>query len=65
MAHPEHLEHLKQGGAAWNRWRQEHFNLQPDLSELDISREDLVAGNLRRYLNEIDFLTPESEIDAN
>jgi uncharacterized protein YjbI with pentapeptide repeats len=53
MAHPEHLEQLKQGVAAWNRWRQEHPEIQPDLSELDTA--DLVAGKLDRFLNEVDF----------
>ncbi len=32
MANPEHVEILKQGVAAWNKWREEHPNVAPDLS---------------------------------
>lgn len=34
MANLEHLEQLKRGGKTWNRWRQEHPEIQPDLSEI-------------------------------
>src|SRR5258708_39303558 len=34
MANPEHLEQLKRGKKAWNQWRKEHPEIQPDLSEI-------------------------------
>jgi hypothetical protein len=43
MAHPEHLQILKQGVEAWNQWRDQQANIKPDLIEAD-----LFAANLRR-----------------
>jgi uncharacterized protein YjbI with pentapeptide repeats len=36
MANKEHLAILQQGVAAWNAWRKEHPNIEPDFSEMDI-----------------------------
>ena len=53
MANQEHLDLLKQGVEAWNQWRKEHPNVEPDLSEADLNRADLFKAdftnsNLRR-----------------
>ena len=62
MANQEHLDIIKQGVKAWNQWRGEHPEVQPDLSgadlsgallshadleEADLSRTDLSDANLR------------------
>jgi uncharacterized protein YjbI with pentapeptide repeats len=41
MANPEHLEILKQGVEAWNKWRNEHPNVLPNLSEVYVGETDL------------------------
>jgi hypothetical protein len=41
MANPEHLEILKQGVKRWNRWRERHHGLRPDLSWARLGRADL------------------------
>ena len=51
MANEEHLARLKQGVAAWNRWRDEHRGIplnihRADLSETDLSRMNLSGVNL-------------------
>ncbi len=43
MANQEHLDILKQGVDAWNEWRKEHPEIQPDLQ-----RADLIGVSLRR-----------------
>ena len=47
MANPEHLQILKQGGAAWNAWREsiKHF-VRADLREADLSRANLCESSL-------------------
>lgn len=47
MANPEHLEMLHQGVEAWNRWRDDNANIQPDLSDATLRNEDLRAANFR------------------
>jgi uncharacterized protein YjbI with pentapeptide repeats len=47
MANPEHLEILKQGVKAWNKWRQEHPKTSPDLSNADLSGVNLSRADLR------------------
>ncbi len=37
----EHIKRLKQGAGIWNRWREEHPDIQPDLRHADLSETDL------------------------
>src|ERR1035437_6021172 len=46
MANPEHLKILKQGVEQWNKWRAEHPEMRPDLSEADLVEADLSGANL-------------------
>jgi uncharacterized protein YjbI with pentapeptide repeats len=61
MANEEHLKILDQGVEAWNRWRDENRDIQPDLIEADLSRAylgeaDLSGAHLRgAYLGEADL----------
>jgi len=43
MPNEEHLKIISQGVDAWNRWRAEHRDTQPDLSEADLS-EAILSG---------------------
>ena len=38
MANQEHIEILKQGTRAWNKWRNDNPNIKPDLSEIVINQ---------------------------
>ncbi len=57
MANQEHLAILKQGVDTWNEWREEHTDIQPDLSEADLRGVRLGGARLgkadlsRAYLN--------------
>ena len=50
MANPEHLQVLKQGVEEWNKWRDEHPDVIPDLENGGVfvpefeHRQDLAAG---------------------
>jgi hypothetical protein len=46
MAHPEHFDLLEKGVAAWNQWRKEYPETQPDLSEVDFGEANLREANL-------------------
>src|SRR5689334_22630398 len=46
MANREHLEILKQGVKAWNKWRREYPNIHPDLKDEYLLRADLRSVNL-------------------
>ncbi len=46
MADGEHLKIFNQGVAAWNRWRQKHRGLKPDLSAADLKRANFRYANL-------------------
>ncbi len=48
MANPEHLEILKQGVEQWNKWREQHFEVRPDLRMANLVVADLQEANLRR-----------------
>jgi hypothetical protein len=48
MANPEHLEILKQGVEQWNKWRNEHPDVAPELNEAELTSIDLRNANLRR-----------------
>ena len=41
MADEEHLRILRQGVNTWNKWREEHPDFRPDLSEADLRGADL------------------------
>jgi uncharacterized protein YjbI with pentapeptide repeats len=52
MANPEHLAILAQGVEAWNEWRDDNPQVEPDLSRADlnrieVARVNLVSANLR------------------
>jgi len=46
MANKKHLRILKQGVEVWNKWRKEHPNIRPYLSEVDLSEADLSGALL-------------------
>ena len=48
MANQEHLDLIKQGIDAWNTWRIQHPEIQPDLSKADLQWADLSKANLSR-----------------
>jgi len=48
MANKEHLEILKSGQEAWNRWRALNPTVQPDLTGADLRGANLRGLNLRR-----------------
>ncbi len=39
MANPDHVAQLKKGVNAWNKWREQNWNLKPDLSGVDLPNE--------------------------
>ena len=52
MANDDHVSCLRQGVVAWNAWRREHSDVDPDLRNsvlrgLDLSGADLVDVDLR------------------
>jgi uncharacterized protein YjbI with pentapeptide repeats len=50
MANPEHLEILKRGVKIWNEWRKAIWSqdLDPDLSEADLTEANLQGVDFRR-----------------
>jgi hypothetical protein len=48
MANKEHLQVLKQGVKAWNRWREKNPGIAPDLCEAFLHGADLSGADLRR-----------------
>ncbi|HTA30111.1 MAG TPA: toll/interleukin-1 receptor domain-containing protein [Candidatus Cybelea sp.] len=46
MANPEHLRRLKEGVAAWNKWREESSHVIPDLNGATLSTAQLSGANL-------------------
>lgn len=46
MANSEHLAILRQGVDAWNEWRKRNLQIQPDLTEANLSAMDLRRANL-------------------
>jgi Pentapeptide repeats (8 copies) len=48
MANQKQLDILTQGVEAWNQWRKEYPDIQPDLSFADLSRADLRGADLSR-----------------
>ena len=57
MANPEHLEILKRGVEVWNKWRDEHVDVQPDLSYAYLMNANLSDANLSgAYLKSANLL---------
>jgi len=48
MADEEHLAILKQGVMAWNEWRRENPETEPDLSDADLGVSDLRNGDFNK-----------------
>jgi hypothetical protein len=48
MANEEHLAQLQQGVDAWNRWRDESWEIRPDLRRADLHRAHLTGAHLDR-----------------
>jgi hypothetical protein len=48
MANQEHLDILKQGVETWNRWRNEHPNVKPNLSGVDLGEANLNEAKFSR-----------------
>ena len=48
MPNQEHFDILKQGIVTWHTWRQQHPEVEPDLSEANFSFADLSYTNLGR-----------------
>lgn len=46
MAIPQHLDVLKQGVPAWNKWREENPDNEPDLAGAKLSKANLKGANL-------------------
>ena len=46
MANAAYLDILTQGVEVWNQWRQEHHEVQPDLSGADLAGRGLRSANL-------------------
>jgi uncharacterized protein YjbI with pentapeptide repeats len=46
MANREHLDLLKRGVRTWNQWRQEHANIEIDLSGADLREANLREADL-------------------
>jgi uncharacterized protein YjbI with pentapeptide repeats len=46
MANQEHLDILKQGVDAWNKWREEHPEVRPNLGGANLRDTDLREANL-------------------
>ena len=46
MADASHLAKLREGIDAWNRWREEHPDVKPDLRDANLSQTDLSNADL-------------------
>src|SRR6266699_1899693 len=65
MANQEHLAILKQGVKVWNKWREEHSDIQPDLSDANLYQANLYQANLyQANLSKAD-LRRSSLVDTN
>ena len=50
MANPEHLQNLKQGVRAWNKWRDQHREIRPNLWGAGLRGATLGEANLSRVM---------------
>ena len=46
MANPDHLDIIKQGVDVWNKWREENYGIEPDLSQADLHELEFKEANL-------------------
>ena len=46
MANSEHVAQLMKGVDAWNLWRNQHPNIQPDLAKAELQSRITSAGTL-------------------
>ncbi len=65
MANQEHVDLLKQGIDAWNKWREQHPAIRPDLCEAILSEGDLNGVNLSKALLEKVELSRANLIEAD
>jgi len=65
MANQEHLEILKQGVNIWNKWRNQHLDVRPDLSFFNLSRANLSDADLSRAKLNRAKLTSANLVHAN
>ncbi|MHC4203614.1 MAG: pentapeptide repeat-containing protein [Planctomycetota bacterium] len=61
MANTEHLKILKQGVKAWNKWRRENADIEPDLSGADLRGANLG----RMYIFETTFIEGANLRESN
>ena len=47
MANPEHLQILKQGVRAWNKWQDQHREIRANLWGANLSRSNISRAILR------------------
>ena len=50
MANKEHLEILRKGVTAWNRWRERNPKIKPDLSRAMLAGANLIDANLSKAI---------------
>ena len=43
-----HYDKLREGAEAWNKWREDHPDVKPDLQKADLNMADLQKVNLER-----------------
>lgn len=60
MANEGHLEILKKGVGAWNRWRDRNMEVRPDLSGADLSAP-MVPG---RSMHGFEDMRPEVDLSG-
>jgi uncharacterized protein YjbI with pentapeptide repeats len=65
MGNEDYLNLLKQGAEAWNDWRNENPNLNPNLRGLSLQRLNLVGANLTRVDLRYTHLVRTSFIESN
>lgn len=65
MAKTEHGKLAKQGGEAWNKWREEHGETVPDISGEQLHRVDLKGADLSQVTMTETLLTEADFSGAN
>lgn len=65
MANPEHFDRLRDGVESWNRWRRSSDLLRPDLSGVELPRQDLSGADLSDSILTNSFLVAADLVNAN